>query len=436
MNVKDRLRRLTGERIETHGSPPDKEVITDLRKKIHAILERSPARSTPKDARYTDGSVRLEQVITGEEVRTPQGMLFFSRTVFMDTTYHGIMRIGDFPRISMDSLGILAKNPVIALHEPCHALFLDTETTGLSGGTGTFPFLIGLGWFEGDHFITCQLFARDFSEEKALLSFLQELSSDKKFLVTFNGKAYDLPLLASRYILNRLEDPFLGKEHLDLLHPCRRLLGHRLENTRLATLESSILGLNRRGDIPGFEIPQRYFDWLRRRDGRLMEDVFEHNRIDVISMAAITKHLSDLLDGSLATQSVPGADLFCVARLHLERGNTDASRSLLEGLLCSPDTGVAKQAREILSLLHKRAGNWDEAVVIWEKMLEDDVLDIFASVELAKWCEHKSSAFERARELVWNVLEQHPSLDEEQRLSLEYRLRRLIRKIHRDPPAE
>ena len=142
-------------------------------------------------------------------------------------------------------------------------LFLDTETTGLAGGTGTFPFLIGLGWFEEGSFITHQLFARDFSEEPAMLACLGELASRRKFLVTFNGKAYDLNLLATRFILNRSRDQLYGMPQIDLLHPSRRIYSHRLENVRLVTLEESVLGVRRGNDVPGYEIPQRYFDWLK-----------------------------------------------------------------------------------------------------------------------------------------------------------------------------
>ncbi|MGC9325074.1 MAG: ribonuclease H-like domain-containing protein [Desulfomonilia bacterium] len=436
MSVKDRLRRLTGEEHPSPAEPPNKDVIKELRKKIDAILERSPARSSHQPIHFTGEAVRLENIIPGEEVETPQGKFFFSRTVFRGATYHGNVRIGDLSRVSMDSVGILAGTPGMAFHQSGHALFLDTETTGLSGGTGTFPFLIGLGWFEGDHFVTCQLFARDFSEEKAMLSCLQELSSEKRYLVTFNGKAYDIPLLAARYVLARLEDPFVGMEHLDLLHPCRRLVGHRLENSRLVTLESEILGFHRTGDIPGYEIPQRYFDWLRRRDGRLVEDVFEHNRLDVISMAGLTKHLCDLLSGFDAEGTYPGSDLFCAARLHLERGNVDASRSLLDRLLHSQTGPVAKEARKALSLLYKRAGAWGEAVRLWEEMLRDDSLDVFAAVELAKWYEHRALEHERAIELVNTVLEHHGSLSQEDRWSLEHRLQRLFRKTARDSLPE
>ena len=181
------------------------------------------------------------------------------------------------------------------------------------GGTGTFPFLIGLGWFEAGSFVTCQLFARDFSEEGAMLRYLSELASGKQFLVTFNGRAYDLNLLATRFILNRCRDTLSAMPHIDLLHPSRRILAHRLENARLSTIETHVLGVERDGDVPGFEIPQRYFDWLRQRDGRLLEDVFTHNRLDVVSMASLLKYLTDLVEDSQEMEHSHHGDLLKLA---------------------------------------------------------------------------------------------------------------------------
>src|SRR5665647_576408 len=132
----------------------------------------------------------------------------------------------------------IRNNPCISQYCCSDALFLDTETTGPAGGTGTMAFLIGLGWFEEGHFQVRQILARDFGEEKAALTYLKEIAAHKKFLVTFNGKAFDVNLLTTRFIMNRMHSDLAALPHLDLLHPSRRILGHRLENCRLVTLES------------------------------------------------------------------------------------------------------------------------------------------------------------------------------------------------------
>jgi hypothetical protein len=306
-------------------------------------------------------------------------------------------------------------------------LFLDTETTGLAGGTGTFPFLIGLGWFEDGSFITCQLFARDFSEEPAMLAFLCEQASRKRFLVTFNGRAYDLNLIATRFILNRSQDLLAGMPHLDLLHLSRRIYSRRLENVRLVTLEASVLGVRRGQDVPGHEIPQRYFDWLRSRDGRLMADVFRHNRLDIVSMASLLKHLTDLVEGRISLQSHP-ADLLSVAKLHHDRGDLAAAGRIFEPLSRSGQAGVAQSARRSLSLIRKKTNQWHDAVALWEEMVALDPYDFFAAEELAKWYEHHVREFGPAAEIVRRILDAE-KLDEPERLAMEHRMRRLLHKM-------
>lgn len=425
MSVKDRLQRLTGEKPQPSGQTSNKDVINELRKKIDAVMERRD-RIEARPAVSYQGPVRaLEQVITGEEVENSYGKFYFSRTRFKGSGAHGNHLISTLAAIDMEAAGYLAGNGDLAALAITDALFLDTETTGLAGGTGTFAFLIGLGWFEGDDFIVCQLFARDFSEEQAMLGFLREIAGDKRFLVTFNGRAYDINLLASRYILNRLNDPFTDMPHLDLLHPSRRLVGHRLENSRLTTLEACVLGFERYGDVPGYEIPGRYFDWLRRRDAGLMEDVFEHNRLDIISMAALAGHLAELLSNSDEGMAGHMADVLAAAGLHHDRGNVEIARHFYGCVVETGDPLVSREARKALSLMHKRAGLWEEALQIWEEMMEEDPHDMFAVEELAKWLEHGKHDYARAAEIIEGVLGEGSGLSEDVSGALRYRLARL-----------
>ena len=246
--------------------------------------------------------VPLEELVSGTEETNDAGVFFCAhRLAGGSSPARTSAASRDLAPLDMGRLAVLANDPALRGLDYRRALFLDTETTGLAGGTGTVAFLIGLGWFEGDGFVTQQLFARDYAEERATLLHLRERLAGREFLVSFNGKAFDANLLATRFIMNRLPDPLSGLPHLDLLHPARRLLSHRLADRRLSALETSILGFEREGDIPGSEIPQRYFDWLRRRDGRLMADVFEHNRLDILSLAALAAHLVELIDPDSGT---------------------------------------------------------------------------------------------------------------------------------------
>lgn len=426
MSVRDRLSRLTGESARKPEISSKSETINELRRKIDEIVSRRERLVQPAVIPPRGKGVPLEQAVSGEEVQMSAGRFFFSRSCFEGADHHGRYRVRDLPSLGMEAAGILASCRELACLKPEDALFLDTETTGLAGGTGTFPFLIGLGWFEQGNFVTCQLFARDFSEEKAMLSFLCETAAERRFLVTFNGRAFDVNLLSARFILSRLPDPLSPMPHLDLLHPSRRLLSHRLENCRLATLEHAVLGFRRQGDIPGMEIPQRYFDWLRRKDGRLMEDVFRHNRFDIVSMASLALHLTCLLEGKGDEETHHG-DILSTARFLYERGHGGPALRMYEFLLDSPDFHAAMQARRALSLLHKKAGRWEQAVSLWEEMLERDPFDVFAVEELAKWCEHRKKDYGRAAGLVRALLDGRRP-EEAERRSLEHRLQRLMGK--------
>ncbi|MBN2514503.1 MAG: ribonuclease H-like domain-containing protein [Deltaproteobacteria bacterium] len=429
MSVRKRLQRLTGERPPDDTQSDRQRQINELRRRIEAIMSRRPEQMPAHSAVLGGKHLDLHDVIEGAEIENSHGQCFLVHRETEASAYHGHRCIRELSTVDMASASLLANNPEIAACNFTEGLFLDTETTGLSGGTGTFAFLIGLGWFEGDSFITQQIFARDFSEERACLVFLKEVARNKRFLVTFNGKSFDVGLLTTRFIMNRISDPLSDLPHLDLLYPSRRMLGHRLDNSRLVTLEREVLGLRRRGDIPGSEIPQRYFDWLRRRDGRLMVDVVEHNRLDVISMATLTLHLAELLSHEIDMDYANHSDLLAVARLFADRGYDERAQRFLGSLMYSEDRYIASDAGRMLALIYKRAGRWNEAVKIWEKMLMKDPCDIFAVEELAKWYEHREHNFERALSLVTGVLENVSRTMEPEREALVYRLNRLRRRL-------
>ncbi len=427
MSLRDRLSRLTDEAVKPFQADLKQDRVSELRGRINEVMNRRERLGAPCAPPVKNCAVSLESVVVGEEVRTPQGGYFFSRSRINGADFHGHRRVSDLVRPGMDAVAFLAGADVLKGLNMEDGLFLDTETTGLAGGTGTFPFLIGLGWFEDGGFITCQLFSRDFSDEPAMLSCLSELASKRKFLVTFNGKAYDLNLLTTRFILNRSRDQLSGMPHVDLLHPSRRIYSHRLENVRLVTLEGSVLGVRRGNDVPGHEIPQRYFDWLRRRDGRLMADVFRHNRLDIISMASLLKHLTDLVAGGVSADAHHG-DLLSVAKLHHDRGDLAAAGRILKPLSRSGQPGVARSARRILSLIHKKTSRWQDAVSLWEEMIALDPDDVFAAEELAKWYEHHAREFGLAAGIVRGMLD-GKMLGEPDRLAMAHRLRRLLHKM-------
>ncbi|MEN6318728.1 MAG: ribonuclease H-like domain-containing protein [Syntrophaceae bacterium] len=425
MSTIKRLQRLTGENLSKNKSSLRSDEISDLRKRIESVMSRRQSAVSTSPPRQYGTPLVLEEIIEGDEIHTPHGKFFISYGFYTGSSKHGRRRIREISAIDMNAVALLAKAPNLASYNLSDALFLDTETTGLSGGTGTLAFLIGLGWFENEAFVTKQIFARDFSEERASLSFLIEFAKEKKFLVTFNGKAFDVGLLSARFVLNRLPDFLSDMPHFDLLHPSRRLLGHRLDNSRLTTLERDILGFQRDGDIPGCEIPQRYFDWLRIRDARLMVDVFEHNRLDVVSMAILTLHLTEMLNYKSEIMTEDHSDLLAVSKLLHNRGDSSGAKIILESLIDSDNSTVAFEARRTLSLIHKRSGYWNDAVRIWKMILSDDPGNFFAVVELAKLFEHRIRDIKSAIDILNNALGVSNYKTNEERESLVHRLDRL-----------
>jgi hypothetical protein len=426
MGLKDRLNRLTGEPAKPLQTDPRQDSISELRRRIDQVMsrrERFVPASTPKVRR---SAMPLEHAVAGEEARTPYGSFFLSRSTLNGDDAHGHCRICDLARPNMEAAAFLVGHQALRDVSIGDGLFLDTETTGLAGGTGTFPFLIGLGWFEKDSFITCQLFARDFSEERAMLRYLGDLASGKQFLVTFNGRAYDLNLLTTRFILNRAQDTLTTMPHIDLLHPSRRIFAHRLENARLSTIETQVLGVRRKGDVPGFEIPQRYFDWLQQRDGKLLEDIFEHNRLDIVSMASLLKHISGLAEDSQEMGRGHHGDLLNLAGLIYERGDPEKAGRMLESLTMSHHPDVVMGARQSLSLIYKKARRWEDAASLWQDLIAADPKELFAVEELAKFYEHHTREYGKALEIVRQLLDESVRLSDAERMSLKHRLQRLL----------
>jgi uncharacterized protein YprB with RNaseH-like and TPR domain len=434
MSVITRLQRLTGEGDTGGGKNPGDgsraEEIHALRERIDAVLSRRPEGRREETSPAARGrGVPLEDLVPGGEITNEAGAFFCAEHMTGGSARHGRFCIRDLAPLDTDRLAVLANEPALRRLDYRRALFLDTETTGLAGGTGTVAFLIGLGWFEGDGFVTRQLFARDYAEERAALTCMQELLRDRQFLVSFNGKAFDINLLAARFIMNRLPDPLAGLPHLDLLHPARRLLSHRLSDRRLGSLEAALLGFEREGDIPGSEIPQRYFDWLRRRDGRLMADIFEHNRLDILSLAALAAHLTELIDPAGQDSRCHPGDRLAAARLFLARDHHGEAVRLLVPLVQGSCPEVAREAGRELSLHFKRRDQWPAAVEIWEEMVRCDGADLFALVELAKWCEHRRRDFTRALELTECACACVENLTPDDLAGLNRRRERLERKL-------
>jgi uncharacterized protein YprB with RNaseH-like and TPR domain len=332
-------------------------------------------------------SFEIDQVVDGFFQPGPSGETFVARQTFGLDYRHGQTSI--LPGHPFDVLADWAREPRFKELPLESYAFLDTETSGLSGGTGTYAFLVGAARFLDGEFQLEQFFMRDPAEEAAMLEALAEFLAPTQALVTFNGKAFDAPLLATRYALHGFPSPFSGFAHLDLLPLARRLWRDRLPSRALKYLEEHVLLAPRSSDeVPGFEIPYLYFDYLRNRDARPLKGVFYHNAMDVVAMAALLTHVTSILADPFGEMVEHGLDAVALAKLFEDLGEwTMAARLFERGLemeLPEEDFWLAVQR---LSRLQKRRGDMETAVVLWERAAGRG--HVYGHVELAKYHEHQ-----------------------------------------------
>ncbi len=336
----------------------------------------------------------VEEVVAGRSIEIGNGSTYVIEQDFPNDYLQGqvSLRISARPKTIAEWAG----DEQIANQDPESLVFLDTETSGLAGGTGTFAFLVGVGRYTTGGFHLAQFFMRDPLEEPALLMALEEFLAPGRTIVSFNGKAFDVPLLNTRYIMQGWKSPLVDFSQVDLLHLARRLWRDRLPSRTLANLEVQILHANRTDEeIPGWMIPQIYFDYLRDGDARPLGRVFYHNAMDVVSLAALLNHTTTLLEAPLLQPESEYIDLAAVGRLLEDLGHLEQAAALYEACL------QAELPEEIfhdtllhLSLLHKRNGNYPAAILLWEQAASRRRL--YAYEELAKYYEHHAENLEAA----------------------------------------
>ncbi len=354
--------------------------------KLRSLGIRPAGELAAPQAKKAVSQFTIDTVVDGHFVQTRQGETFISEQSYKSEYRHGTAPITVNTPLTM--LAAWAKDPrftELALEEYA---FLDTETSGLAGGTGTYAFLVGVARFVNGDFQLRQYFIRDPAEEPALLEGLADFLAPCRALVTFNGKAFDAPLLATRYTLHSIPVPFKEYAHLDLLPLARRLWRDRLPSRALKYLEENVLMAPRSSEeVPGYEIPYLYFDYLRSGDASPLKGVFYHNAMDVVAMAALLSHSAALLQDPFSELVEHGLDVIAIAKLFEDLGNWDTAARLFErGLEMKIPEGDFWQAVQRLSRLQKRRGNLGTAVQLWEKAASQG--HVYAHVELAKYYEH------------------------------------------------
>ncbi len=392
MNLRERLRLI---QPAASSAPPSPTSPSPL---LHAA---SPATSATE-------SDFLAGVVEGCLLPTPAGPAFCVEHSYPAGYMQGTIDLGAILQVPERGWARLAPARAGHAFPATTAAIVDTETTGLERGAGTYTFLIGIGRFTGNTFRVRQFFMRDYHEEPAvLLAVLAELEGAGG-LISFNGRSFDWPLLQTRATLSRLALPELP--HLDLLYPARRLWRPVTQSCRLMQLEAEILGLTRQDDIPGYLIPQLYFDFVRTGDAAPMAGVIDHNRLDILTTAALAGYLghaaADPLRAAPAGHPLPGSDLHGVGCLLLAQGD------LAEGIACLEEAlqrGLPTELRHVcqrqLGTVYRQVEQHEHAVEIWQTLTNESGISVFPHIELAKYYEHRAKDLRAAREWTLQALE-------------------------------
>jgi tetratricopeptide (TPR) repeat protein len=378
---------------------------------------------------------RITATLDGEVRQLEGGACIVVDRWYAPEQFHGQFRIGDCANLLQRHRAharVLGGDRAHGSPEGPSPIFFDLETTGLAGGAGTYAFLVGCAEFVDGAFRTRQYFLTGYGAEGPLLSAVGECMAGADLLVSFNGRTFDAPLLETRYLFHRTSMPFADVPHLDLLHTARRLWNGE-DGCSLRLIENAQAGVTRSGDVPSAEIPARYIQYVRTGEARPLVPVFEHNRLDLLSLAVLTAAAMALVEqGATATRSA--SECLGLGRLY-ERAGFDAQAMRCYEHAASDDAGGAPDVRaEALRRLARslrRARRHEEAADAWSDLLvlalSDDGLNREAARALAVHHEHRSRNLEAAR--LFAVKAAAAATTEAHRASARHRLGRLERKL-------
>lgn len=355
--------------------------------------------TTPKPKPPADHPI--DTVLAGDWWHTRHGDIFYVETRYPSDFRVGCCEIN--PSFPLDIISTWAREPTISTLNLEKFAYIDIETTGLSSGSGTFAFLIGAGRFESDEFRLVQFFLHDPSEELAQLAALEEFLSPCAVIVSFNGKSFDLPVIKTRYITNGCLPPLINIAHLDLLHLARRLWKKRLPNCALGELEVRILGKKRsEQDVPGWVVPDLYFDYLQTGDARPLLGVFYHNEVDVVSLAALLNYMSGVIFDPMNLPADLSLDVISIGKLYADLGFFEKAAKIYQyglslGNISDDEYWLAIKQ---LSFINKKSGDISSAIEYWELAARNR--EIYAHIELAKIFEHRNKDYKTA--LCWTQI--------------------------------
>ena len=377
------------------------EQLAYLRRTVAGIDQKYAGLPPPIRKNELNPAGFVEELLSGEVVETPFGKHFETEKLYARHKRHGSYEISDLIELPHDLLDSLSGGAIPRAHPGTWA-FLDTETTGLAGGSGTYAFLIGVGSIDAEGFRVRQFFMRDYGEEPSVLHSLTAYLSRFDVLITYNGKSFDQPLLETRFTMCRARHPFARMEHLDLLHGARRLYKLRLESCRLVNLENEILGVERDGDVPGELIPYMYFEYLRTQLAFRLIPVFHHNALDIVSLACLTGVIPAAFQDPENLRVRHGADLLGMARWLQKSGRLEEAHQLMRRAidLGLPDRHLFRALFDAGSLEKKLGLEHAALATFTDLSLSPNPYRVRAYDELAKHYEHREKNFPMAVECV------------------------------------
>ena len=408
--------------------------MASIKEKLRGLTQNSASVPVPpkKEAGSSSGTI---SELDAKIIENDHGVYVLREKRFPLDFEHGAP-LKEFLQLTGPDFVCAGKNAGLQGMRPEDVLFIDTETTGLAGGTGTYAFMVGVGFFRESEFVVQQYFMRDYGEEPALLLALSQTLDGKTGLISYNGKSYDIPVLNARGVMNRNRIPWDTFHHLDLLHASRRLWRKTINPCTLQNVEQHILGFRREGDVPGWEIPSLYFDFLRNRDYRPLIPVFKHNVMDILSLVTITVNICRAFSGFENPQHKK-YDCLGIIKTFEELGDFQKAVSACEVFI--EYESLPELVRILLknAALLKKMDRMDEAEHAWYKVIER-ANRFFPEpyTELAKYYEHKLKDFNRALEIVeraekrMNIIaELRGGFDKDIKEELSYRKQRLIKKL-------
>jgi len=442
MEIKDKLEQLKKERK------------TRTRVKSQFVKDTWQEIQKAEDISTKDKLERLINLTHEEKPQQPQptsfeplereSLQFIENPYPLDSRY-GKITLSSGLDIEGDILTLLSKDSAFKTLDLSTALFLDLETTGLSGGTGIVPFLVGMGYYRDDKFYVSQYFLGELAEEERMIQELDRFFTEMKFqsIVTYNGKCFDMPLLETRFILQK--QPFLLNElpHLDFLFPARSLWKHKHESCRLSHLAHEVIQTGRTEDIPSAEIPGRYFQYLHTGNYDLIEPIIYHNQEDILSLLGVVVVGAHIFSEGKEEKLTDAMDLYGAGKVMENVGEIEKSISYFERALggnLSDD--VSLQAKKKLSYYFKRNKEWDRAIFIWKEIAalnKISINELFSFRELAMYYEHREKEYEEARKIAEEGLVLAMGISSSFEGDFRHRLDRLklkIKKQEEEQPAK